>query len=116
MFEVTVRVLSAEQQAMVAVRNKFNAGLKDCGDVILPIAQSLALPHMRSGRYLRSLNWHVDEKTVVGSLGSNRKIAPHAHLVEYGTQKMPPQGILRKSAEQAREKMGQVIAKRMQEV
>ena len=112
---VKVTTESREEEVKANIRLKFAQGLADCENIILPIAQMLASPHKRSGRYFRSLGYALDEQKLEGALYSGGKSAPHAHIVEWGSHKMPPQGIMRKAAEQARERMGQTIAKRCQE-
>ena len=113
--KVQVTTESREEEVKANIRMKFAQGLADCENIILPIAQTLALQHKRSGRYMRSLGYALNEQTLEGALYSGGKAAPHAHLVEWGSHKMAPQGIMRKAAEQARERMGTAIAKRCQE-
>ncbi len=110
-----IRVLTREDEVKKAARAKFVQGLKDCEGIILPAAQALALPHKRSGRYLRSLGYTVDETKVQAALYAGGKAAFHAHLVEFGTHKTAPQAIQRRAAEQTRTAMGEAIAKRMKE-
>ncbi len=107
------QVMSREEEVKRNVRRKFAQGLEDCEGIILPIARALA-PE-RTGRYKRSLGYAVDETKLEAALYSGGKAAPHAHLVEWGSHKMAPQGTMRKAAEQARSAMGQAIAKRCKE-
>jgi len=102
-----------ELEVLQNVRRKFAQGLQDCEGIIVPIAKSLA-PE-RTGRYKRSIGYAVDEKKLEGTFYSGGKAAPHAHLIEWGTHKMPPQGTMRKAAEQSRDRMGQAIAARCKE-
>jgi len=107
------QIMSREEEVKRNIHTKFAQGLADCESIILPAAQAIA--PVRSGRYKRSLGYAVDEKNLEGILYSGGKAAPHAHLVEWGSHKMAPQGIMRKAAEQARTGMGQAIAKRCEE-
>jgi len=104
-----------ELKVLENVRKKFASGLADCEGIILPVARALAQPHKHTGNYLRSLGYALDETKLEGALYSGGKGAPHAHLVEWGTHRMPPQGIMRKAAEQSREAMGRAIAARCKE-
>jgi len=113
--KVQVTTESREEEVKANIRRKFAQGLADCENIILSAAQTLASPHKRSGRYMRSLGYALNEQTLEGALYSGGKVAPHAHLVEWGSHKMAPQGVMRKAAEQTREKMGQAIAKRCKE-
>jgi len=107
------QVMSREKEALEAIRKKFAQGLHDCENIILPAAKAIA-PE-RSGRYKRSLGYAVDETKLEGALYSGGKTALHAHLVEFGTHKMPPFGTMRKAAEQSRPAMGEAIARRCKE-
>lgn len=109
------QVMNREEEVKHNIRAKFAKGLGDCESIILSAAQTLAQPHKRSGRYLRSLGYALDEQNLEGALYSGGKAAFYAHLVEWGSHKMAPQGIMRKAAEQARAGMGQAIAARCRE-
>jgi len=114
MMNLEVRqVMSREEEVKANIRRKFAQGLYDCEDIILPIAKGLA-PE-RTGRYKRSLGYAFDEAKLEAGLYSGGKVAPHAHLVEWGSHKMAPFGTMRKAAEQSRDRMGQAIAKRCKE-
>jgi HK97 gp10 family phage protein len=102
-----------EEEVKQNIRAKFAQALHDCGEIILPIAQENA-PY-KTGRYKRSLGYEVNDAKLEAQLYSNRKIAPHAHLLEWGTSKMAPRAPLRKAAEEARDKMGDAVARRMGE-
>jgi len=110
---VTVTTKGREEEVKRNIRRKFATGLEDCEGIILPLAQALA--PVRTGRYKRSLGYYLNPGALEGALYSGGKAAPHAHLIEWGSHKMPPQGVMRKAAEQARERMGQAIAKRCKE-
>ena len=115
MIEVQTSIKTREEEVKANVRKKFAQGLADCENIILPAARALAQPHARSGRYLRSLGYALDEEKLEGALYSGGKRAPHAHLVEWGSSKMAPQGIMRKAADQSTDRMGKAIAKRCKE-
>jgi len=102
-----------ELEVLQNVRRKFAQGLQDCEGIIVPIAKSLA-PE-RTGRYKRSIGYYLNKGAMEGALYSGGKAAPHAHLIEWGTHKMPPQGTMRKAAERSRDRMGQAIARRCKE-
>jgi HK97 gp10 family phage protein len=110
---VKEQAIGREEEVKQNVRLKFGQALHDCGEIILPIAQENA-PY-KTGRYKRSLGFDVNEGKLEAQLYSNRKIAPHAHLLEWGTHKMAPRAPLRRAAEAARAPMGQAVAKRMGE-
>jgi len=113
MMDMKVSSETRELEILQNVRRKFAQGLQDCENIIVPAAKSIA-PE-RTGRYKRSIGYAVDEKKLEGALYSGGKAAPHAHLVEWGTHKMPPQGTMRKAAEKSRDRMGQAIAARCRE-
>ena len=102
-----------ELEVLQNVRRKFALGLEDCEAIIVPIAKSLA-PE-RTGRYKRSIGYYLNKGAMEAALYSGGKAAPHAHLIEWGTHKMPPQGTMRKAAEKSRDRMGQAIAARCRE-
>ena len=116
---VTVTTKGREKEVKRNIRRKFAQGLYDCEDIILPIAQALA--PVRTGQYKRSMSYAVDEATLEGALSAgiykrgDPNYSPHAHLIEWGSYKMAPLAPLRKAAEQARERMGQAIARRCKE-
>lgn len=112
-FKFETKVTSRELEAQQNVRRKFAAGLKDCETIVKPVAQALA--PRRTGRYLRSIDYRVDEKKLEAALVSGGKGARHAILIEYGTYKMPAFAPMRRAAEQTRPQMGTAIRKRMEE-
>lgn len=111
--------LTREEEVKQAVRDKFMQALADCEEIILPYAISLALPHKRTGRYIQGLGYIVEPRFMRSSLfagGRRKKDAFYAHMVEFGTHKMAPQAILRRSVDATKDAMGRAIAKRMREV
>jgi HK97 gp10 family phage protein len=106
-------VMSRELEVQQNVRRKFAAGLKDCGEIITPAARAMA--PRRTGKYVRSIDYRVDEKKLEAALVSGGKGARHAILLEYGTHKMPAFATMRRAAEQTRPQMGSAIRKRMGE-
>jgi len=108
-----------ELEVLQNVRRKFAQGLEDCEEIILPIAQSLA-PE-RTGAYKRSIGYYLNKGAVEAALYSgiykpgDPNYSPHAHLIEWGSHKMAPRAPMRKAAEQARDRMGQAIARRCKE-
>jgi len=111
--DLKVTKTGREEEVKRNIRVKFAQGLADCERIILPIA--LLLAPVRTGRYRRSLGYALNEQKLEAGLYSGGKAAPHAHLVEWGSHKMPPHGTMRKAAELAREEMGRVIARRCKE-
>ena len=111
--EIKATQTNREKEVKAKIRIKFAQGLHDCEKIILPAARAIA-PEI-SGRYKRSLGFAVDEKKLEAALYSGGQVAPHAHIVEWGSHKMAPHGTMRKAAEASRAAMGDAIAKRCKE-
>ena len=116
---VTVTKEGREEEVKRNIRRKFAQGLADCEGIILPIAQALA--PVRTGRYKRSIGYYLNPDTLEAALYAgvykpgDPNYSPQAHIIEWGGYRHRPLAPLRKAAEQARERMGQAIAKRCEE-
>ena len=72
-----------------------------------------AFPSVDSGTLRRSVTYQVDEKNLVGYVGSNLKDPPYgAYLekAEYGTSRMKPRPWLKPATEKSKETIEKIMA------
>ena len=92
----STEVLANIRKAMVGTMERYAPVFKATAQAQVP---------KRSGRLMRSIGTAVDEKKVSLTLYSGGKAAFHAHLVEFGTVKMPPTPYTRRTADLVRPRM-----------
>lgn len=69
-----------------------------------------AFPSVDSGTLRRSVTYQVDEKNLVGYVGSNLKDPPYGAYLEYGTSRMKPRSWLKPATEKSKETIEKIMA------
>ena len=69
-----------------------------------------AFPSVDSGTLRRSVTYQVDEKNLVGYVGSNLKDPPYGAYLEYGTSRMKPRPWLKPATEKSNETIEKIMA------
>ena len=69
-----------------------------------------AFPSVDSGTLRRSVTYQVDEKNLVGYVGSNLKDPPYGAFLEYGTSRMKPRPWLKPATEKSKETIEKILA------